>query len=131
MHDPDGKAMRRRIERRYLGQLMTGCAKQHCGNEWCKTGRANIHLEPKGTNAAAALPLVKPLLSEVANPQANPQAPMYFCVDEASQTRRKLAEMMAAERVWDLEWCVAAAEAEKGNPDRMRDWLQAWAPRAM
>jgi len=127
MHDPDGKAMRRRIERRYLGQLMTGCAKKHCGNEWCKTGRANSNLEPKGTSAAAALPLVKPLVNEV----ADPQAPMYFCVDEANQTRRTVAEMIAAERVWELEWCIAAAEAKKGNPDVMREWLQAWAPRAI
>lgn len=125
MHDPEGKALRRRIERRYLGQLMTGCSKSHCGNEWCKTGRANTGLEPKGSSAQAALPLVKPLLAMV----PDQHEPMFFCVDEANQTRRKLAEMMAAEKAWDLEWCVAAAEAEKGNPDRMRDWLQAWAPR--
>lgn len=125
MHDPEGKALRRRIERRYLGQLMTGCGKSHCGNEWCKTGRAKRDLEPKGSGAAAALPLVKPLVAAV----PDPEKPFYFCVDEASQTRRKVAEMMAAERVWDVEWCVAAAEAERGNPDRMRDWLQAWAPR--
>lgn len=125
MHDPEGKALRRRIERRYLGQLMTGCGKSHCRNEWCKTGRANMGLEPKGSSAQAALPLVKPLLTMV----PDQDEPMYFCVDEASQKRRNVAEMMAAEKVWDLEWCVAAAEAEKGNPDRMRDWLQAWAPR--
>ncbi|KAL6852259.1 hypothetical protein ACO1O0_006800 [Amphichorda felina] len=125
MHDPEGKALRRRIERRYLGQLMTGCGKSHCQNEWCKTGRANTGLEPKGSSAQAALPLVKPLLAMI----PDQDQPMYFCVDESNQTRRKLAEMMAAEKVWDLEWCVAAAEAEKGNPDRMRDWLQAWAPR--
>lgn len=124
MHDPEGKALRRRVERRYLGQLMSGCGKSHCRNEWCRTGRANAGLEPKGSSSQAALPLVKPLLAAV---QAE-DAPLYFCVDEASQTRRKLAEMMAAERVWDLEWCVAASEAEKGNPDKMRDWLRAWAP---
>jgi hypothetical protein len=125
MHDPEGKALRRRIERRYLGQLMTGCGKAHCSNVWCKTGRANTDLEPKGSSAAAALPLVKPLMAMV----PNTEEPMYFCVDEASQTRRKVAEMMAAEGLYDLEWCVAAAEAEKASPERMRDWLQAWAPR--
>lgn len=124
MHDPEGKALRRRIERRYLGQLMTGCGKAHCGNEWCKTGRANTDLEAKGSSAAVALPLVKPLMAKV----PHLEEPMYFCVDEANQMRRKVAEMMAAEGVWELEWCVAAAEAEKGSPDRMRDWLQAWAP---
>jgi hypothetical protein len=125
MHDPEGKALRRRIERRYLGQLMKGCGKSHCRNEWCKTGRANMNLDAKGSSAQAALPLVKPLLDQI--PQRD--QPMWFCVDEASQARRKLAEMMAAEKIWSLEWCVAAAEAEKGAPDRMRDWLQAWAPR--
>ncbi|KAI9896730.1 hypothetical protein N3K66_008902 [Trichothecium roseum] len=125
MHDPEGKALRRRIERRYLGQLMKGCGKSHCGNEWCKTGRSRLDLEAKGASASAALPLVKPLIAGV----TNREEPMFFCVDEGSQTRRKLAEMMAAEKAWDVEWCIAAAEAEKGSPDKMRDWLQAWAPR--
>ncbi|KAG5979171.1 hypothetical protein E4U55_005473 [Claviceps digitariae] len=125
MHDPENKALRRRIERRYLGQLMTGCGKSHCTNEWCKTGRANTGLEAKGSSASAALPLVKPLLERVSSAGRN----MYFCVDETNQKRRILAEQLAAEKVWDLEWCIAAAEAEKGNLDRMRDWLQAWAPR--
>lgn len=125
MHDPEGKALRRRIERKYLGQMMTGCGKSHCANEWCKTGRSNIDLEPKGSSAQAVLPMVKPLLAAI----PNPEEPVYFCVDEANQTRRKLAELVAAEKVWDLEWCIAAAEAEKGNLDRMREWLQAWAPK--
>ncbi|PNY25175.1 Ubiquitin fusion degradation protein 1 [Tolypocladium capitatum] len=125
MHDPEGKALRRRIERRYLGQLMTGCGKLHCANEWCKTGRATAGLDAKGSSAQAALPLVKPLLEKI----PNHDEPIFFCVDQANQKRRKLAEMMAAEKKWDLEWCVAAAEAEKGDLDRMREWLQAWAPR--
>jgi len=121
MHDPEGKALRRRIERRYLGQLMTGCGKAHCGNEWCKTGRANAGLEAKPSNTREVLPLVKPLLAQV-------KEVLYFCTDEGSQRGRKLAEMMASEGIWDVEWCIAAAEAEKGNLERMRDWLQAWAP---
>ncbi|KAF5006671.1 hypothetical protein FDECE_6963 [Fusarium decemcellulare] len=124
MHDPEGKALRRRIERRYLGQLMTGCGKAHCGNTWCKTGRANVGLEAKPSSAREVLPLVKPLLADVTNMDES----LYFCADETSQRCRKLAEMMASEGVWDLEWCIAAAEAEKGNLERMRDWLQAWAP---
>ncbi|KAF5000026.1 hypothetical protein FGRMN_2036 [Fusarium graminum] len=124
MHDPEGKALKRRIERRYLGQLMTGCGKAYCGNPWCKTGRANADLEPKPTSTREVLPLVKPLLADI----ANKDAPLYFCTDETSQKSRKLAEMMAAEGVWEVEWCIAAAEAEKGNLERMRDWLQAWAP---
>ncbi|KAF4332035.1 PRLI-interacting factor K [Fusarium beomiforme] len=124
MHDPEGKALKRRIERRYLGQLMTGCGKAHCANPWCKTGRANAGLEPKPSSAREVLPLVKPLLSDI----TNLDKPLWFCTDEGSQRGRKLAEMMAEEGVWDVEWCIAAAEAEKGNLERMRDWLQAWAP---
>ncbi|KAL5083789.1 hypothetical protein Trisim1_000916 [Trichoderma cf. simile WF8] len=125
MHDPEGKALRRRIERRYLSQLMAGCGKSHCANEWCKTGRSNTGLEAKGSSAAAALPLVKPFLPGA----LDASQPCYFCVDEASQAGRKLAELVAAEKAWDLEWCVAAAEYEKASLDKMRDWLQAWAPR--
>ncbi|KAF9771238.1 hypothetical protein IL306_011120 [Fusarium sp. DS 682] len=124
MHDPEGKALKRRIERRYLGQLMTGCGKSHCANPWCKTGRANAGLEPKPSSAREVLPLVKPLLADI----TNMDKPLWFCTDEGSQRGRKLAEMMAEEGVWDVEWCIAAAEAEKGNLERMRDWLQAWAP---
>ncbi|KAK4074027.1 hypothetical protein Trihar35433_3501 [Trichoderma harzianum] len=125
MHDPEGKALRRRIERRYLSQLMAGCGKSHCANEWCKTGRSNTGLEAKGSSAAAALPLVKPFLPGA----LDASQPCYFCVDEASQAGRKLAELVAAEKAWELEWCVAAAEYEKASLDKMRDWLQAWAPR--
>ncbi|KAK4133747.1 hypothetical protein BT67DRAFT_442658 [Trichocladium antarcticum] len=124
MHDPEGKALRRRIERRYLTQLMSGCGKRWCLNGWCKTGRANLGLEKLGASAAAALPLVKPLLEAIGD---HGQA-MHFCVDEASQRRRKTAEMLAAEGVWDHEWCVAALEAEGGSLGKARGWLGDWAP---
>ncbi|KAH8899888.1 hypothetical protein GQ53DRAFT_634330 [Thozetella sp. PMI_491] len=124
MHDPEGKALRRRIERRYLSQLMSGCGKKGCLNEWCKTGREHLGLEKLGGTAAAALPLVKPLLEAVSDKAQQ----MHFCVDESSQKRRKLAEMVAAEGVWDFEWCVASLEAEGGNLAKARGWLQDWAP---
>ncbi|OLN94143.1 Ubiquitin fusion degradation protein 1-like protein 2 [Colletotrichum chlorophyti] len=124
MHDPEGKALRRRIERRYLSQLMSGCGKKWCGNEWCRSGRANLGLDAKGGSAQAALPLVKPLVQSI----TQIEEPMYFCVDESSQRRRKLAEMLAAEGVWDFAWCVAASEASSGNLDKAREWLSNWAP---
>jgi hypothetical protein len=125
MHDPEGKAMRRRVERRYLSQLITGCGKRWCANEWCKTGRKNIDLDALPSGAAAALPLVKPLVVDAVDERWKP---MHLCVDEGSQQRRKLAEMLAAEGRWDLEWCVAACEAEGANLDRAREWLTSWAP---
>ncbi|KYK56555.1 ubiquitin fusion degradation protein [Drechmeria coniospora] len=125
MHDPDGRALARRMERRYLQQLMTGCGKAHCANERCRTGRANAGLEPLASEAKAALPEARRLLADV----DGEAAPLYFCVDEANQQRRRAAESVAADKVWELAWCVAAAEAERGNVARMREWLQAWAPR--
>lgn len=123
LYDPEGKALKRRIERRYLAQMMQGCGKRWCANEWCKTGRANSKLEPKPLTAQLVLPQIKPLMDSV----RDTHAPMYFCVDEANQRRRKLAEMLAAEGEFDLEWCIAACEAE-GDLDMARGWLMNWAP---
>lgn len=124
MYDPEGKALRRRVERRYLTQLMKGCGRAGCLNEWCRSGRKHLELEEVGTSASAALPLVKPLLEALGTPAEK----MHFCVDEGTQKRRKTAEMLAAEGVWDLEWCIAALEAEGGDLARARGWLGDWAP---
>ncbi|KAI0836455.1 ubiquitin fusion degradation protein UFD1-domain-containing protein [Hypoxylon sp. FL0890] len=101
-----------------------GCGKRWCANEWCKTGRANLKLESKPSTAQLVLPQIKPLMDSV----RDKQSPMYFCVDETNQRRRKLAEMLAAEGDWDLEWCIAACEAEGPDLDRARGWLINWAP---
>ena len=124
LHDPEGKALRRRIERRYLTQMMQGCGKKWCENSWCKTGRVNAGLEAKGSSAQAVLPLIKPLVDYF----RDTGVPMHFCVDESNQRRRKLAELLAADSDWDLEWCVAACEAEGPNFDRAEEWLANWAP---
>ncbi|TEA15633.1 Ubiquitin fusion degradation protein 1 [Colletotrichum sidae] len=124
MHDPEGKALKRRIERRYLSQSMTGCGKKWCANEWCRSGRANLGLDARGASAQTALPLVKPLVQSI----PNLQEPMHLCVDEGSQRRRKLAAMLAAEGIWDFEWCIAACEASSGDLDKAREWLNNWAP---
>ncbi|KAJ9142463.1 Ubiquitin fusion degradation protein [Pleurostoma richardsiae] len=126
MHDPEGRALRRRIERRYLTQLMTGCGKSWCANEWCKTGRRNLGVEPLAGSggAAATLPLVKPLLAEI----ADESKPLHFCVDEGGQKRRAVANALAQEGIWDIEWCVAACESEGADADKAREWLWNWAP---
>ncbi|KAI1088413.1 ubiquitin fusion degradation protein UFD1-domain-containing protein [Rostrohypoxylon terebratum] len=124
LYDPEGKALKRRIERRYLTQMMQGCGKRWCANEWCKTGRANLKLEPKPSTTQLVLPQIRPLMDSVRDTQKS----MYFCVDEANQRRRMLAGMLAAEDDWDLEWCIAACEAEGPDLDRARGWLINWAP---
>lgn len=137
-YDPEGKALRRRIERRYLTQMMTGCGKPWCRNQYCKTGRQNMS-PASGTPApmptAEILRTVKPILDAVSvQPGSINSAPLYFCTDEASQQRRTLAEMMAAEggvlggKAYDIEWCVAAVETATGDLDKAREWLNNWAP---
>lgn len=152
MYDPEGKALRRRVERKYLTQLLTGCGKPWCRNEFCKSGRKALGgLERPGglpITSKEALAMVKPLLPERLR-EGN--TPVYFCVDEASQQRRSLAGLLAVEAGgeistggtaakgkgraeggvgarYELEWCVAALEVESGDVDRGRAWLRDWAP---
>ncbi|CAL8581234.1 hypothetical protein XPA_006935 [Xanthoria parietina] len=153
-YDPEGKALTRRVERRYLTQLMSGCGKSWCGNARCKTGRSNTGLEPiremKNINAEA-----KALLAV---------GGVQFCTDEGGQRRREMAEMVAAEKGegdgfvggrvvddgvvgekgkgkekggkktdrrglggYDVGWCVNALEVEKGDLLKARGWLREWA----
>jgi hypothetical protein len=132
LHDPEGKALRRRIERRYLSQLLTGCGKSWCRNEYCRTGRKNLGQEDKSVPTREAIPIVKPFLEGMDG--RGYSTPLHFCVDERSQKNRTLAEMMTAEKGiegkggYGLEWCVAAFEAEGGDLDRGRSWLKGWAP---
>ncbi|KZZ98206.1 Ubiquitin fusion degradation protein UFD1 [Ascosphaera apis ARSEF 7405] len=45
VYDPEGKALRRRVERKYLTQMLKGCAQAWCRNMYCRTGRTNNKLE--------------------------------------------------------------------------------------
>ncbi|KAK5125603.1 hypothetical protein LTR85_011877 [Meristemomyces frigidus] len=131
MYDPEGKALRRRIERRYLQQLVTGCGKPWCRDEYCKTGRKNLGIEGSITTKDA-LPMIRPFLDGLAKGQRS--SPLHVCVDEKSQKQRTLAEMLAAEDGpatkggYSLEWCIGALEAEGGDLDGARQWLKNWAP---
>ncbi|KAL8697785.1 MAG: hypothetical protein Q9201_006932 [Fulgogasparrea decipioides] len=148
-YDPEGKALRRRVERRYLSQMLTGCGKEWCRNEYCKTGRMNMGLEAV-SDAKARMGIIKGLLE---------RKQVSFCTDEGSQRRREMAEMVAMERGdgdgvvsgsvsevrdgkgngrgvergvggggYDLEWCVDALEVEGGDLLKARGWLKDWAP---
>jgi len=126
--DPSGSAMKRRIERRYLSQIIQGCGKDWCQNAYCKTAKRNLGEASKLGNGTMgtkeALPVVKPLMDGYLDQDKE----MYFCVDQGSQRRRAVAEMLGAEMGRELEWCVAASEAEGGNLDAARGWLRNWAP---
>ncbi|KKK17806.1 hypothetical protein ARAM_002078 [Aspergillus rambellii] len=146
-YDPEGKALRRRIERRYLSQLMTGCGKPWCQNEYCKTGKQNHSSSSSSSSAsssseqnpnpstnpamsaAAILALIRPMLDAINfqhRQNRSNTAPFYLCSDQVSQQRRVLAEMLAAvpgsSKTYDLPWCVAAVEAA-GELDKARECL--------
>lgn len=130
MHDPEGKAMRRRIERRYLQQLVSGCGKGWCRNEFCKTGLQALG-KPANVSMKDGMAMVKPILTSLANGEE--ESALHFCVDEASQQRRNLAEMLAADETvgfgkggYAFEWCLGALEAEKGELEGARRWLGDW-----
>ncbi len=137
MYDPDGKALRRRVERKYLTQLLTGCGQGWCANEMCRTARRSIGLEGEGKmTSKEAMAMVRPLVEGLG---AGSGMVVRFCTDEGSQRRRGVAEMMAAEggdgvggvgkgKGYELEWCVAALEVEGGDLDRARQWLRDYAP---
>lgn len=133
--DPEGKALRRRIERRYLSQMMTGCGKPWCQNQYCKTAKQNT-ASAAGSPAmsvAEIMKVTKPLAEVLSTkPDAPNVEPLYFCVDEVSQQRRNLAELIAADtaddKVFELPWCIAGVEAGGGDLEKSREWLSKWAP---
>ncbi|KAK6811389.1 hypothetical protein RU639_012883 [Aspergillus parasiticus] len=142
-YDPEGKALRRRIERRYLSQMMTGCGKPWCQNEYCKNGRharqtssIPMNVTPlESMSVANILATIKPLVDAICLQSGNLNtAPFYFCTDQLGQQRRILAEMLAAEgsvasgKEYDLPWCVASVEATGGDLSKAREWLENWAP---
>jgi hypothetical protein len=126
-YDPEGKMLRRRIERRLLQQLTGGCGKAWCGNvDFCRTAHKNVSGEDRVVSAKDGLAMIKPIMNDLAN---GITTSMVFCVDEASQSRRNLAGMLMGEGEYELEWCVKALEEEKGDLDRAREWLKNRAPK--
>ncbi|KAL8685381.1 MAG: hypothetical protein Q9218_007795 [Villophora microphyllina] len=78
-YDPEGKALRRRVERRYLSQMLTGCGKGWCRNEYCKAGRGNMGMAAVG-DVKERMGIIKGLLERKESS---------FCTDEGSQRRRE------------------------------------------
>ncbi|POS83743.1 hypothetical protein EPUL_005532 [Erysiphe pulchra] len=116
MHDPEGKALRRRVERRYLSQLVSGCGKSWCRNRYCKTAQ-NLNLTHK-----TALPLVKPLI----DPDGLKK--LHLCVDNNNNSFKIMAETLAKDKRYSLEWCIAALELQR-DFDSAQTWLNNWAPK--
>ena len=143
IYDPEGKALRRRVERKYLMQLLTGCGQSWCENQFCKTGLKNRGLPGENNPATSkdALARIKPHLGDLGKPGTT----IHFCTDEASQRRRVVAEIYASENhimdakekekenrgttgTYDVEWWIAALEISAGDVERAQTWLKHWAP---
>lgn len=132
-YDPEHKALKRRVERRYLTQLVTGCGQSFCKNEFCKNGRFQVGLMEPGQTISSkdALLMTRPELNNLLNFGTS----LHFCTDEASQKQRSLADMIAAETDdnvkgggYNLAWAIAALEAGHGDLNKARTWLVNWAP---
>lgn len=111
--DPDGRGLRRRVERRYLTQLLTGCGREWCRNGYCRTGRKGMGMgmgmggeggdgDGDGRMTAKdAMRLIAPLLGELVLRSGGEGGGegegggMFFCTDEESQIRRGVADGMA------------------------------------
>ena len=134
-YDPDHKALKRRIERRYLTQFLTGCGQDWCRNEFCKTAREYFNLPAVGSKEGLAI--VKDDVQKVGVANATVTTTNWewrFCVDsETIQKRRTLGEMMAAQDdTYELGWWIAAFEATGSNSNdisKAKRWLTDWARR--
>ena len=141
LHDPEGKALKRRVERKYLSQLISGCGKQWCRNPLCKSGRTSLARDNnhekteigKSMTLSEAMPLAKPYVDGLM--QLGGNTPLHLCTDETNQRRRSLATMLSAEgsdipaaRMFNFEWCMAAIEACNGDTSKAHEWLKNFAP---
>lgn len=126
-YDPEGKALRRRIERKLLQQLTGGCGKPWCRG-FCRTARKNSSGNDTPLSAKDALPMIQPIMEKL---NAGKEVGIPFCVDEGSQKRRVAAEVLSAEGQggYALEWWIRALEENHGDVDSARTWLEARAPK--
>ncbi|KAI9816367.1 MAG: hypothetical protein M1826_001834 [Phylliscum demangeonii] len=91
----EDEALRRRLERRYVTQLVRGCAKAWCANELCKDGRVKAN----AGGGVGPLPLAPSaaVAAHTAAAAASSNRRVYLCVDEASQLRRSRARQLVME----------------------------------
>ncbi|KAF3935928.1 hypothetical protein ABW20_dc0108774 [Dactylellina cionopaga] len=136
-HDPTHAALSRATELRYLKQLLGGCGKAWCTNEMCKTGRAKRNPPLPAIPSKEATATVKPLVTTDGLLGGYTSHPLHFCVDEETQRRKHVAEMLSyaddseGKGGWAVEWCTKAIEVvgdgardEADMANRAKDWLE-------
>ena len=130
-YDPEGKALKRRVERRLLQQLTGGCGQAWCQNlEFCRTAKKNATGIDSATSTKEALPLLKPVMENL-NKGTSTDIP--FCVDNGSQQRRTTAEALATTGDqgdgYLLQWWIKALEQKHGDFGEASVWLESYAPK--
>lgn len=127
-YDPEGKALRRRIERRLLQQLMGGCGKPWCQNgEWCRTGHKNATGQDRIYSTKDALPVIKPAMDRIS--AEGSRKVVAFCVDESQQQRTLATNMLSHNSVYAPGWIAKAVEETKGDVMAADEWLKERAPK--
>jgi len=115
MNDPNYVKLRSRLERKLLTQLMSGCGQKHCSNSlYCATAAGHP------ISMGEAMKLVKPQVQGMLDESSK----FHICVDETVQRRVFLAGMIAAEGLYEMDWCKKAIEEAKGDLGRARTWLE-------
>jgi hypothetical protein len=115
MHDPTYSRLQSRLERKLLNQLMSGCGRAHCSNSpYCATAM----------NKSVAMEEAMGVITPQVNGMFNETVKFHICVDEAVQRRAFLADMIAAEGIYSMEWCRKAMEETKGDLGKARTWLE-------
>lgn len=126
-YDPTGSQQKRRVERKFLQQLLTGCGKSWCQNDMCKSGLANRGVVQDGVmTTAKAFPMIKSVMERL----EDRSIPLGFCVDGSTGKRREMAEWLVAESAlqerggYDLAFTIAAVEYAGGDIEGARRWLE-------
>jgi hypothetical protein len=128
-YDPEGKQLRRRVERRLLQQLTGGCGKSWCQNEpWCRTAHKNVSGDDRVYSIKDALPIVKPVLDGIASQHTDAASALAFCVDEAQQSRTMAVKVLSQGSDYAPGWVARAIEETK-SPFDADQWLRDRAPR--
>lgn len=115
LYDPGHRKLQGRLERKLLTQLMSGCGQVHCSNTpYCATAMKRT------LTMSEAMKVVQAQVDGMLNESVE----FHICVEEAIQRRAFLAQMIAAEGVYGLEWCRKAIEEAKGDLGKARNWLE-------
>ncbi|KAI5794356.1 hypothetical protein DFH27DRAFT_526788 [Peziza echinospora] len=118
IYDPTNALLEKRLERKIQTNALVGCKRSGCTNLWCKTGRAEMGVPPIEGGLKGVRELVEGAGGGVR-----------LCVDKVTAGRRVLAETLAGEEGYPVEWGVKAVESAGGEEEEARRWLGKWGVR--